>query len=53
MGKPEDLNAYDVYKAGNIDVYVHLNVEAKDDEIRVKYTKVLWTERLSVEGILI
>ncbi len=42
-----------MYKVGDIDVYVKSDVKAKDDEITVKYMKILWTEKLSVEGILI
>ena len=53
MGKPQDIDEYYTYKVGDIDVYVKSDVKAKDDEITVKYTKILWTEKLSVEGILI
>jgi len=53
MGKPQDIDKYYMYKVGDIDVYVKSDVKAKDDEITVKYMKILWTEKLSVEGILI
>ncbi len=42
-----------MHKVGDIEVYVKSDIKAKDDEIKIKYTKILWAEKLSVEGILI
>lgn len=52
MGKPENVEEFNLYKVEDIDVYVKSNVIAKDDELRVKYTKILWNERLIVDGML-
>lgn len=53
MGKPQNIDQYNMYKVGDIEVYVKSDIKAKDDEIKIKYTKILWVEKLSVEGILI
>jgi len=53
MGKPESVENYNRYKVENIDVYIHSSVVAKDGEIQIKYLKFLWSERLTVDGILI
>jgi len=53
MGKPKSIETYNIYEVENIDVYVHSSVVAKDGEIQIKYLKFLWSERLTVDGILI
>ena len=52
MGKPENTEGFDLYKVSDIDVYVKSDVIAKDDELNVKYTKILWKEKLTVDGML-
>lgn len=51
MGKPDNMDEYNHYKVGDIDVYVKSNVIAKDDELRIKCVKLLWKEKLVVEGM--
>lgn len=51
MGKPADLDDYDEYQSEGINVYVRCDVQAKDDELKIKNSKILWTEKLVVEGI--
>ena len=52
MGKPENIEEFNLHKVDDIDVYVKSDVIAKDDELKIKYTKILWKERLTVEGML-
>ncbi len=52
MGKPENIEEFNLHKVDDIDVYVKSDVVAKDDELKIKYTKILWKERLTVEGML-
>lgn len=52
MGKPENIEEFNRYKVDDIDVYVKSDVVAKDDKLKIKYTKILWKERLTVEGML-
>lgn len=52
VGKPDNMEEYKHYKVGDIDVYVKNNVVAKDDELRIKAVKLLWKERLVVEGMV-
>lgn len=51
MGKPEDLEEYDKYEVDGIDVYVRVDVVTKNDELKIKYSKLLWNEKLTVEGM--
>lgn len=53
MGKPEeDLDDFDRYDSEGIEVYVRVDVQAKNDELNVKHSKLLWNEKLIVEGML-
>ena len=51
MGKPEDLEEYDKYEVEGIDVYVRIDVITKNDELKINYSKLLWNEKLTVEGM--
>ena len=51
MGKPEDLDDYDKYEVDGIDVYVRVDVITKNDELKINYSKILWNEKLTVEGM--
>lgn len=53
MGKPEDLDLFDKYEVDGIDAYVKSDVQAKGDEIKIKYSKILFSEKLIVEGMLV
>lgn len=52
MGKPEDVDDYDKYDVDDIKVYVKSDVKAKEDSLKIKYSKMLWVEKLVVEGII-
>jgi hypothetical protein len=52
VGKPDNIEEYNHYQVGDIDVYVKSNVVAKDDELRIKCVKLLWKEKLVVEGMV-
>lgn len=53
MGKPEeDIDDFDKYDSDGIEIYVRCDVQAKNDELKVKYSKILWNEKLIVEGML-
>ncbi|MBC8587913.1 hypothetical protein H8707_06645 [Tissierellaceae bacterium BX21] len=53
MGKPEEvLDDFDKYDSDGIEIYVRCDVQAKNDELKVKYSKILWNEKLIVEGML-
>ena len=52
VGKPSNIEDYNHYQVGDIDVYVKSNVIAKDDELRIKCVKLLWKEKLVVEGMV-
>lgn len=52
MGKPQDTEEYDKYAIDDITVYVRSDVKAKDDLLKIKYSKMLWIEKLVVEGII-
>ena len=53
MGKPSELGEYDKYEVDGIDAYVKSDVQAKGDEIKIKYSKILFSEKLIVEGMLV
>lgn len=54
MGKPEvDMDDFDRYDSEGIEVYVRVDVQAKNDELNIKLSKLLWNEKLVVEGMLI
>ncbi|MBC8590949.1 hypothetical protein H8689_07465 [Lachnospiraceae bacterium NSJ-29] len=51
MGKPEDIQEYDEYDINGIKVFVKSDVQAKNNELKVRHSKVLWSEKLIVEGM--
>ena len=51
MGRPEDLEEYDKYEVDGIDIYVRADVITKNDELKINYSKLLWNEKLTVEGM--
>lgn len=53
MGKPEDSMDYKEYDIEGIKVFVKSDVQARDNQLRVKHSKILWSEKLVVEGMLI
>lgn len=52
MGKPADIENYDSHDVDGITVYVKSDVKAKDDSLKIKYSKMLWMEKLVVEGMI-
>lgn len=52
MGKPEDIDNYEEYNIDGIKAFVKSDVKAKDDQLKVKHSKILWSEKLIVEGML-
>ncbi|NLX62437.1 MAG: hypothetical protein GXZ06_08080 [Tissierellia bacterium] len=52
MGKPDNIKDYNHHRVGDIDVYVKTDVVAKNDELTIKYSKFLWSEKLTVEGMV-
>lgn len=52
MGKPSDLGAYNKYEVDGIDAYVKQDVQARNDELKIKHSKILFSEKLVVEGML-
>ena len=53
MGKPEDADEYDKYEVDGIEAYVRCDIQAKGDELTVKHSKILFSEKLVVEGMLV
>ena len=53
VGKPEDdvIEDFDLYEVDGINAYVDVGVLTKNDELIVKHAKVLFKERLVVEGM--
>lgn len=53
MGKPEeeDLEDFDLYTVDGINAYVDVGVLTKNDELVVKHAKILFKEKLIVEGM--
>ncbi|MDO5690177.1 MAG: hypothetical protein Q4G61_08000 [Tissierellia bacterium] len=53
LGKPRvKAEEYDVYPVDGIDVYVQKTINAKDDTLKINYTKILFKESLTVDGIV-
>lgn len=52
MGKPKDMDDYDKYEVDGIEVYVRCDIQAKNNELKIKYSKILFTEKLIVEGMI-
>lgn len=52
MGKPENIVDYEKYDANGIETYVKTDVKAKDDTLTIKHSKLLWMEKLVVEGMI-
>ncbi|UTC68550.1 hypothetical protein E4O01_13165 [Treponema sp. OMZ 790] len=62
MGEPQpvvspaapkkDKEEFNLIKSGDVDVYVKNKIKASNDTLSVKYKKVLFSEKLIVEGIV-
>ena len=48
----KNKEAYKLIKVGDLDVYVKNNITASNDTLSIKYKKVLFSEKLIVEGIV-
>ncbi|UTY30109.1 hypothetical protein E4N76_12415 [Treponema putidum] len=48
----KDREEFKLIKSGDIDVYVKSKINASNDTLFVKYKKVLFSEKLIVEGIV-
>lgn len=51
MGKPKELDKFELYTIDGIKAYVDTGVQTKNDELIVKHAKVLWNEKLIVDGM--
>ena len=51
MGKPEELDDFDLYTVDGINAYVDVGVLTKNEELVVKHAKILFKEKLIVEGM--
>lgn len=51
MGKPEELDDFDLYTVDGFNAYVDFQVEATDDELAIKLEESLMDEKLIVEGM--
>jgi len=48
----KNKEAYNLVKVNDLDVYVKNNITASNDTLYIKYKKVLFSEKLIVEGIV-
>ena len=48
----KNKEAYNLIKSGEFNVYVKNNISASNDTLSIKYKKVLFSEKLIVEGIV-
>lgn len=51
MGKPEEVEDFDLYTVDGINAYVDVGVITKNDELVIKHAKILFKEKLIVEGM--
>ncbi|MCI5674553.1 MAG: hypothetical protein SOZ40_02970 [Ezakiella sp.] len=52
MGKPkENIDDFDIYPVDGIDVYVTVAANTIAGELTVGYTKILFSEKLTVKGL--
>lgn len=52
LGKPDDIDDFDVYTSDGKIVYVLCTIQARNNELHIKYSKILFMEKLIVEGIV-
>jgi len=48
----KDKEKYNLLNVDGFDIYVKNNITASNDTLLIKYKKVLFTEKLIVEGIV-
>jgi hypothetical protein len=53
LGKPQNTENYDLYKADNIGVYIKKGIQASNNEMHVYMKKFLWVKELEVDGMRI
>lgn len=53
MGIPNNESSFDLYKAGDIDVYVLAGLKARNDQLSITFRKFLWSKNLYAEGLII
>lgn len=52
IGKPQNINDFNKLENEDITVYVKSGIKAENDSLKVKYAKMLWMEKLIVEGMI-
>lgn len=52
MGRPSNINSFELYKVGDIDVYVLSGVRVRNNEIKVGLSKFLWVKSLYADGLM-
>lgn len=52
LGKPkENIDDFDKYDVDGVTVYVTVAANTKSGELTIKYRKILFSEKLIVEGL--
>lgn len=53
MGKPLNEKSFNLYKIGDINVYVLAGVKVRDKGLRISFSKFLWMKSLNVDGLVV
>ncbi len=51
MAEPKDKSNYSYHLVDAIGVYLPKNLQTKNNEVLIRYSKFLWNEDLVVDGI--
>lgn len=53
MGKPYNESSFNIYNVGGINVYVPQGIKARNNQLKIGLSSLLWVKSLIVDGIVL
>lgn len=53
MGEPFEKQSFNHYLVGDINVYIPIEMKARNKKISIGHNKFLWIQSLNVDGIMV
>lgn len=53
IGKPSNIDSFNLYKVGDIDVYIASGMKTRNNEVKIGLSKILWVKALYADGLMI
>ncbi|MGE5632004.1 MAG: hypothetical protein ACM3TR_13040 [Caulobacteraceae bacterium] len=53
LGTPDMPEAFDLYYAGDLNIYIRKGIRARNDLLRIFMRKFFWVQTIEVDGMMI